>query len=61
MAQAGYAFAPAAFGLIRTWAPGTDAATGAAPGVFVAAAIVQGLAVGAFMLGRARRSPVPKP
>lgn len=45
--QAGYAFAPAAFGLIRELAP-----SGA---VFVAAALLQGLAIGVFLMGRRRR------
>lgn len=48
--QASYAFAPAVFGLIRDYAPST--APGAAPVVFIAAAIFQLLAVGAFLLGR---------
>jgi MFS transporter len=53
MAQAAYAFAPAAFGLIREFAPGaTGVAPGAAPNLFVAAALVQGLAIGAFLAGR---------
>jgi Major Facilitator Superfamily len=52
IAQGAYAFAPAAFGLIRTFAPtGTDAA-GAAPALFLAAALVQGLAIAAFLAGR---------
>lgn len=42
--QAGYAFAPAVFGLIRDLAP-----TGI---VFVAAGLLQGLAIGAFLMGR---------
>jgi hypothetical protein len=53
IAQAAYAFAPAAFGLIRDLAPG--ATSGAAPNLFVAAALVQGLAIGAFLAGRRRR------
>jgi hypothetical protein len=54
-AQAAYAFAPAAFGLIREFAPvagGADA--GAAPLVFAAAALGQGLAIAAFLLSRRR-------
>jgi hypothetical protein len=48
ISQAGYAFAPAAFGLIRDLAP-----AGAGPtAVFVAAALLQGLAIGAFLIGR---------
>ncbi len=55
IAQAAYAFAAAAFGLIRASAPGaTGVATGAAPSLFVAAALVQGLAIGAFLSGRRR-------
>jgi MFS transporter len=50
ISQAGYAFAPAAFGLIRDFAP---AGTGTA--VFVVAALLQGLAIGAFLIGRKRR------
>lgn len=50
MAQAAYAFAPAIFGLVREMAPG-DAA-GAAPGVFIAAAVLQGLAILAMLAGR---------
>jgi len=55
VAQAGYAFAPAAFGLIREFAPhATGAAVGAAPGLFLAAALLQGLAIAAFLIGRRR-------
>ena len=54
ISQGGYAFAPAVFGLIREFAPHADTAAGAAPGLFAAAAVVQGLAIGAFMLGRRR-------
>jgi hypothetical protein len=49
IAQGTYAFAPAAFGLIRALAP---QAAGAAPGLFLAAALVQGLAIAAFLGGR---------
>jgi MFS family permease len=52
--QATYAFAPAAFGLIREFAPHAPDA-GSAPWFFVTAALVQALAIGAFLLGR------PKP
>ena len=54
ISQAAYAFAPAAFGLIREFAPdaGTDA--GAAPLVFAAAALGQLLAIAAFLAGRRR-------
>ena len=53
IAQGGYAFAPAAFGLIRevTVAPLHDAA---APYVFVGAALFQALAIGALLIGRRR-------
>jgi MFS family permease len=55
VAQAAYAFAPASFGLIREFAPSAaGAASSAAPGVFVAAACAQGLAICAFLLGRNR-------
>jgi hypothetical protein len=43
IAQGAYAFAPVAFGLVREMAP--HATEGAAPGVFAAAALVQGLAI----------------
>jgi hypothetical protein len=45
--QGTYAFAPAAFGLIREFAP--------APGVFAAAALVQAACIAAFLIGRAGR------
>jgi MFS family permease len=51
IAQAAYAFAPAVFGLIRECAA-ADAVGGAATAVFVTAALVQSLAIGAFLLGR---------
>jgi hypothetical protein len=47
IAQGGYAFAPATFGFVREWAPH-------APGVFIAAACAQGLAICAFWIGRNR-------
>lgn len=51
--QASYAFAPAAFGLIREFAPTTDmTATGAAPYLFIAAAVIQAAAILAFLIGR---------
>jgi hypothetical protein len=46
ISQAGYAFAPAAFGLIRELEPTAV--------VFVAAALLQGLAIGALLVGRRR-------
>jgi hypothetical protein len=53
--QATYAFAPAAFGLIRELIPpAADASAGAAPWVFIAAAIFQGLAIIAVLAGRTR-------
>jgi hypothetical protein len=55
ISQGTYAFAPAAFGLIREWAPPMgDAAPGAAPYLFAAAALAQGLAICAFLAGRHR-------
>ena len=47
--QASYAFAPAIFGLVRELEPSTTAAT---PLFFTAAAVVQGLAVCLFVIGR---------
>jgi MFS family permease len=47
VAQGTYAFAPAAFGLIRDLAPA--AAPGAAPWVFTAAAFIQAMATAAFL------------
>jgi hypothetical protein len=53
MGQATYAFAPAAFGLIRELMPPTEGASaGAAPWVFIAAAVFQGLAIAAMLAGR---------
>lgn len=49
MSQATYAFAPVVFGMIREFAA---PAAGAAPGFFVVAGIVQGLAICAFLAGR---------
>jgi hypothetical protein len=51
IAQAAYAFAPAAFGAIRELSSGA-AAPGVAPYLFVSAALVQGLAIAAFLAGR---------
>lgn len=51
--QATYAFAPAVFGLIREFAPHTGAASpGAAPYLFIAAALIQSLAIVALLAGR---------
>ena len=53
--QASYAFAPAAFGLIREFAPQAGVASaGAAPYLFIAAALIQALAIMAFLAGRRR-------
>ena len=53
ISQAAYAFAPAAFGLMRELAsPETLQSAGAAPYVFAAAALVQVLAMGALLAGR---------
>jgi uncharacterized membrane protein len=55
ISQGTYAFAPAIFGLVRQFeAPATTAA-GAAPAVFAAAALAQGLAICAFLAGRSHR------
>jgi MFS family permease len=55
IAQGAFAFAPAAFGLIRTFAPqAAGAAPGEAPFFFAAAALVQGLAIVGFLAGRRR-------
>lgn len=55
LAQAAYAFAPATFGLIRDLAPQLDtASSGAAPCVFLAAALMQGMAIASFLTGRRR-------
>jgi Major Facilitator Superfamily len=51
MAQAAYAFAPAAFGLVREFSE-AGGHPGAAPMLFAAAALVQGLAMAAFLAGR---------
>ena len=53
LAQGAYAFAPAVFGLVRQYgAPVIASSGGAAPAVFVAAALAQSLAICAFLLGR---------
>ncbi len=57
VAQASYAFAPGAFGLIREFAPrGADA--GSAPHFYVAVALVQALAIAAFLAGRGARKRI---
>ena len=50
VAQAGYAFAPLVFGIIRDVSPG--GATRHAPWLFVAAASIQAAAIGCFLAGR---------
>ena len=51
--QAGFAIAPAFFGLIREFVPqAAGSAPGAAPALFAVAALVQGLAIVAFLAGR---------
>jgi hypothetical protein len=53
--QATYSFAPAAFGLIREFAPPIGAASaGAAPYLFITASLIQGAAIVAFLIGRRR-------
>jgi hypothetical protein len=55
ISQGTYAFAPASFGLIREFAPQVGAAAGAAaPYLFVAAALLQALALAALLAGRRR-------
>jgi hypothetical protein len=54
IAQGAYAFAPVVFGTIRELIPAGDASSGAAPGLFIAAGLVQGLAICAFQAGRRR-------
>lgn len=55
ISQATYAFAPASFGLIREFAPQAGVIAGAAaPYLFVVAALLQALALAAFLAGRRR-------
>jgi len=55
--QGTYAFAPAVFAFIRELAPRWGSISpGAAPCLFLAAALIQTLAVVAFLIGRARKS-----
>jgi MFS family permease len=55
IAQGGYAISPAFFGLIREFmSPATSIASGEAPALFAAAALVQCLAIAAFLTGRRR-------
>jgi hypothetical protein len=52
IAQGAYSLAPAMFGLIRDFAPGAASlVAGAAPSLFIAAALLQGLAICAFLAG----------
>lgn len=65
LSQAAYAFAPAAFGLIRAFAPDEFAGLAgvthpeAAPWVFAAAIVIQGAAIGTFLGGRHRAQASP--
>lgn len=52
--QAGYAFAPAAFGLLRTGANATGSAT-----LFLCASAIQLAAIGCLLLGRGQRPSFP--
>ena len=57
IAQAAYAFAPAAFGVLLALSSGNDARFGRGTGVFfVAAAILQCAAIGCLLAGRSRRA-----
>ena len=53
--QGTYAFAPAAFGLLRESSP-IAGTSGATPYLFAAAAAIQGAAILSFVLGRAGRA-----
>jgi hypothetical protein len=51
--QGTFAFAPVVFGLIREFAPHFGALSpGAAPALFIVAALIQALAIAAFLIGR---------
>jgi hypothetical protein len=53
ISQAAYSFAPAIFGLIREFAPAAGgSASSAAASFYVVAALIQGLAIFAFLAGR---------
>jgi MFS family permease len=55
ISQATYAFAPVVFGMVREFTTAAaDADSDAAPGLFIVAGIVQGLAISAFLAGRRR-------
>jgi hypothetical protein len=59
IAQGGYAFAPAVFGLIRELTPPAEGASaGASPWVFIAAAVFQALAIIAMLAGRRPQAPL---
>jgi MFS family permease len=56
IAQASFAFAPVTFGLIIEFTSRADiAAPGAAPALFIAAALIQALAIMVFLIGRHSR------
>jgi hypothetical protein len=55
VSQSAYAFAPVTFSLIRDLVP-SGTGTDAGAGIFVAAAIAQALAIGAFLAGRERQA-----
>lgn len=58
IAQATYAFAPAAFGELLTIVGGNAVRFGQGTGIFfVIAAILQGIAIGCFCIGRSPRPP----
>lgn len=59
IAQGTYAFAPAAFGLVREFAPHAAGPTSPATPVFVVAAFAQALAICAFSMGRCRSLQSP--
>lgn len=63
--QAAYAFAPAAFGLLRGAVPRMEGSPGSGSlALFAAAAVIQGLAIALFLAGRrspARRERLPAP
>jgi MFS family permease len=57
ISQGAYAFAPVVFGMVREFTTAAaDAGSDAAPGLFIVAGIVQGLAISAFRVGRRRGS-----
>jgi hypothetical protein len=57
ISQGAYAFAPVVFGIVREFTTAAaDAGSDAAPGLFIVAGIVQGLAISAFLAGRRRGS-----